>query len=68
MNVHPNEFLTGVSESADSFTGYRSDAKINAITTSKTMSNMPDNQITNKILLKDESSPRIIIRTSKRMH
>ena len=68
MNFHPNEFLTGASESADSFPGYRSDVKINAITTSKTISNMPDNQKTNKILLKDESSPKVIIKTSKRMH
>lgn len=68
INFHPKEFLTGVSESADSFPGYRSDVKINATTESKTISNMPDNQKINKIPLKDEFSPRTIIRTSKRMH
>lgn len=68
MNFHRKEFLTGVSESADSFPGYRSDVKINAITVSKIISNMRDNQKMNKIPLKDEFSPRIIIRTSKRMH
>ena len=67
INFHPKEFLTGVSESTDSFPGYRSDVKINATTESKIISNMPDNQKINKIRLKDEFSPRIIIRTSKRM-